>query len=237
MMKKTLNFSVAAALIFIVTALVCELKEIPAASNLNNYAQTVLADNGSMNMVSAIYLDYRMYDTIFEITVFFIAAFGVSYILSKIPSTIEKTDGEINKAELVQNGTSVNLIFLLSTIFAIYIMITGHLGPGGGFVGGVIGGTGILVLSGNKDLNQIENDFEKMRIHGIEKYVLISIPIIGLTTLLFTSEALLNFLPVGTPGSLFSGGTAMILNFLIGFKVFAGTWTIFYHFVSHRGLI
>jgi len=237
MIKKLFNYSVIIILIFITVLLILEINTIPLNNIPEKYSTSVLKDNGSLNMVSAIYLDYRMYDTIFEITVFFIAAFGVSTILSNIPSTKQKSANIKISKDLLQNNVSVNLIFLLSTIFAVYIMITGHLGPGGGFVGGVIGGTGILILSGNKDLYQIEKDFEKMKIHNIEKYVLIAVPILGIMTLFFTGNSLVNFLPQGNPGSIFSGGTAIILNFLIGFKVFAGTWTIFYHFVNHRGLI
>ena len=41
------------------------------------------ADTGALNMVTAIYLDYRAFDTLGEATVFFAAALGVFMLLRK----------------------------------------------------------------------------------------------------------------------------------------------------------
>jgi multicomponent Na+:H+ antiporter subunit B len=132
---------------------------------------------------------------------------------------------------------SGNIIFFLSFLFSVYIMVTGHLGPGGGFVGGVIAGTGLLVMSGNRDIEAMESGLKKMGIHLLEKLIMFFIPISGIIGIILSNQGLKNFLPVGEPGSLFSGGNALLFNFLIGFKVFVGTWTILYNFVRHRGSI
>ena len=42
-----------------------------------------VADTGALNMVTAIYLDYRAFDTLGEATVFFAAALGVFMLLRK----------------------------------------------------------------------------------------------------------------------------------------------------------
>ncbi len=42
-----------------------------------------LADTGALNIVTAIYLNYRSYDTLGEATVFFAAALGVFMLLRK----------------------------------------------------------------------------------------------------------------------------------------------------------
>lgn len=49
------------------------------------------ADTGALNMVTAIYLNYRVYDTLGEATVFFAAALGVFMLLRKDEE--DKTDG------------------------------------------------------------------------------------------------------------------------------------------------
>ena len=47
------------------------------------YLANGVADTGALNMVTAIYLDYRAYDTLGEATVFFAAALGVFMLLRK----------------------------------------------------------------------------------------------------------------------------------------------------------
>ena len=49
------------------------------------------AETGALNMVTAIYLNYRVYDTLGEATVFFAAALGVFMLLRKDEE--DKTDG------------------------------------------------------------------------------------------------------------------------------------------------
>lgn len=50
-----------------------------------------VAETGALNMVTAIYLNYRVYDTLGEATVFFASALGVFMLLRKEGE--EKSDG------------------------------------------------------------------------------------------------------------------------------------------------
>jgi len=47
------------------------------------YLAQGVEDTGALNIVTAIYLDYRAYDTLGEATVFFAAALGVFMLLKK----------------------------------------------------------------------------------------------------------------------------------------------------------
>jgi len=207
----------------------------------NPYLVNPLETNTSLNLISAIYLDYRFYDTIFEVIVFFVAAFGVNMVLEKLPDSKLRKPSKmitIHSEEVdLRMEISGNFIFTLSLIFSIYIVFSGHIGPGGGFVGGVVAGTGLLVLSGSKDLKRIEDNLNSMNIHEIEQSIMFFIPISGIIGLMLSSAGFSNFFPQATPGTFFSGGNALLFNFLIGFKVFSGTWTILYNFVRHRGVI
>ena len=49
----------------------------------NYYVEHGVADTGALNIVTAIYLDYRAFDTLGEATVFFAAALGVFMLLRK----------------------------------------------------------------------------------------------------------------------------------------------------------
>ena len=47
------------------------------------YISHGMRDTGALNMVTAIYLNYRVYDTLGEATIFFASALGVFMILRK----------------------------------------------------------------------------------------------------------------------------------------------------------
>jgi multicomponent Na+:H+ antiporter subunit B len=227
-------------LIFLGITVIININSTQKFDNTASFFDDVLEKNGSLNVVTAIYLDYRLYDSLFEVIVFFVAAFGVSMVLDKLPRNNTGSDEEIDyEYDVVDMRMSIsgNIIFFMSLLFSIYIMITGHLGPGGGFVGGVIAGTGLLVISGTRDVEAMENGLKKMGIHLIEKIIMFFIPISGIVGIILNRQGLQNFLPPGEPGTLISGGNALLFNLLIGFKVFAGTWTILYNFVRHRGSI
>ncbi|MCT4660694.1 MAG: hypothetical protein N4A40_02450 [Tissierellales bacterium] len=49
-------------------------------SAANYYRANSFAETGARNYVTAIYLDYRLFDSIFEATILFIVAAGVSYL-------------------------------------------------------------------------------------------------------------------------------------------------------------
>jgi len=48
------------------------------------YVANGVAETGAMNLVTAIYLNYRVYDTLGEATVFFASALGVYMLLRKL---------------------------------------------------------------------------------------------------------------------------------------------------------
>ena len=254
-MSKTGNIVVLVFLLVFAAGIYLNLNESKLTADRPDYITNLITENGSLNAVGAVYLDYRFYDTLFEVTVFFVAAFGVVMILKRIPATV--SEEHKNNIDYNLNGEAVDfrmktagtLIFFLSQVFAIYIILTGHLGPGGGFVGGVVAGTGVLVLSGTRDIEGIERGFLDLGIPVFEKVIMLTLPLYGLIGLFVFDAALSNFhllehmgiedsrlWGIGR-GELISGGTALFLNMAIGIKVFAGSWAILYHFVKHRGVV
>jgi len=55
----------------------------PRGGQSNYYVEHGLKETGALNMVTAIYLNYRAYDTLGEATVFFASALGVFMLLRK----------------------------------------------------------------------------------------------------------------------------------------------------------
>lgn len=111
-------------------------------------------------------------------------------------------------------------------IFGAYIVLYGHLTPGGGFAGGVILACGyvILTLAFGKDLA-----LRKLSDQGasiMDNSGALAFLIIGL--LGFTGGYFfLNFLEHGERFALFSGGIIPLCNIAIGFKVTASLFAIF----------
>ncbi|MCK4251817.1 hypothetical protein KAX97_10235 [candidate division WOR-3 bacterium] len=123
--------------------------------------------------------------------------------------------------------TITNIVIGFIFIFGVYIILHGHLTPGGGFAGGVII-AGVFILkflafgsgakSEKKSLN-IASIFE-----SIGGLLFIGIAISGL---LLAGTFFLNFLPKGTPLHLLSAGIIPFCNIAISIKVGAGLFSIF----------
>lgn len=50
---------------------------------INYYLEHGVRDTGAINLVASIYLDYRLYDTLMETVVLFMAVIGVTFFLWK----------------------------------------------------------------------------------------------------------------------------------------------------------
>lgn len=113
-------------------------------------------------------------------------------------------------------------------IYGIYIILHGHLTPGGGFAGGaIIAGAFILLILafGSSALNL------KKEIAGssnTESIAILMVVVLALMALLFgTKIFFLNYLPKGEPGELLSAGVIPLYNIFIGIEVAGAILTIF----------
>jgi len=117
---------------------------------------------------------------------------------------------------------TVSLIFL----FGVYIVLHGHLTPGGGFAGGVIIALSFihLVLAFGKDeaMNKLNESIASI-IESIGGLMFWGVALLGLLGGYF----FLNILPKGEPFRLFSSGAIILYNIAIFLKVGAGLFSIF----------
>ena len=123
--------------------------------------------------------------------------------------------------------TITNIVIGFIFLYGVYIILHGHLTPGGGFAGGVIV-AGVFVLrylafggskAGEKKSSITASVFESV---GALLFV-----IIALLGLLIAGVFFFNFLPKGTPLYLLSAGIIPFCNIAIGIKVGAGLFSIF----------
>lgn len=131
--------------------------------------------------------------------------------------------------------TVSRLIFPFIFLFGIYVILHGHLTPGGGFPGGVIIAASVvmILLAYGFDTAQEQMDALSAEVsESLGALILIGLGIMGI---FMVGDFLGEVLPPGTIGSLFSGGNFPILNIGVGMKVGAGVVTIFYAMLGLRG--
>ncbi len=149
----------------------------PASSHVSpHYIEKAVEDTSVPNLVTAILADYRGYDTMFETIVIFTAGISCIFLLRTfqpkesekrlyrhIPTGItlridkkgrfpedsgafERIDSVWVPHDLIVK-TTCRLIVPFIQIFALYVIAHGHHSPGGGFQGGVILGSAMIVFA------------------------------------------------------------------------------------------
>ncbi len=179
------------------------------------YALQTVADTGAQNIVTAIIVTYRGLDTLGEVTVLFLTAAIVAMVLGRSRGPDEaRGSGLLPSGELLTTGTRmlVPLILLLGA----YVFINGHLTPGGGFQGGAIVASAMLLLL----LADPMRRFSHTLIARVESYSGLTYVVIGVLGAILAGGFLDNrLLPLGFFGTIFSAGAIPVIYILIGLKV------------------
>ena len=113
-------------------------------------------------------------------------------------------------------------------IYGVYIVLHGHLTPGGGFAGGtIIAGAFILLILafGSSALNLKK---EVAGSSNTESIAILMVIILALMAMLLGAKVFFfNFLPKGQPGELLSAGVIPLYNIFIGIEVAGAILSIF----------
>ena len=183
------------------------------------YLTKVPADLGAPNVVTGILISFRGFDTLGEVAVLFMVAATVGVLLASEPG--EKpilrsaTGGERQgPSELVRNGAEVVLPLIF--LFGIYVIINGHLSAGGGFQGGAVVASGVMLLMLAYPTGAIHHGFLTIT-ETLAGVFYVSIGILGMV---FAGGFLdSHILPRGDFGTLFSAGAIPLISTLLGIKV------------------
>ena len=122
--------------------------------------------------------------------------------------------------------TITRLTVGLILLYGIYIVLHGHLSPGGGFAGGVIIALSFvhLMLAFGKDaVTERISKQTASKLESVGALLFLSIALIGF----FGGYFFLNILKKGEPFKLFSAGTIPLSNIAISLKVGIGLLAIF----------
>lgn len=120
-------------------------------------------------------------------------------------------------------------------VYGIYLILHGHLSPGGGFAGGTIIASSlilyILAFGFTPDNKRLSDSWTRI----IESGGTLFFCLIGLLGILLGNNFLSNRVagfPLGNLGDLISGGSVFILTVAIGLKVTSSMLSIFSHLVD-----
>jgi len=167
----------------------------------------------SANAVTSVVTYFRGLDTLGEVTILFLAIFGISLGIDRSrPSKILNIFEEDNF--LLKFG--MKIIFPLIILFGFYIILHGHLSPGGGFQGGVIIASGFLLMFLAKE-NNFNLNHKILTI--FESFSGVGFVLFGVLGFVLVNNFLGNFLPLGVLGNFFSGGVISIIYVFVGIKV------------------
>ena len=237
---KAISVICCVALISMLLVAVSYLPPVGSADNpasnevVEKYIEDGMQDTGAVNIVTGMILDYRAFDTFGESNVLFIATCTVLILLrSDKKKDKQKAAAEARREQyyepkddsILQKITF--LLFPIIVIFGIYVILNGHISPGGGFSGGAIIGAGLILYAnafGFEKLNRFftEKTYKTISFSALAFYCLAK------SYSFFTgANHLESGIPLGDPGAILSSGLILPLNICVGLVV-ACTMYAFY---------
>jgi len=176
-------------------------------------------DVGGTNAIGAIYLGYRVYDTLFEalmlvvsvVAVIQMSAYDVTQVATGPSSRIQRWGG--------MAVFSIRFISPLIILFGIYLIANGHLTAGGGFQGGLAVAAFFICRYLIYDIY----DLPIKKVMKFEEGIFFISVVIAIMVVFADNIAYLRFI---------SDYYLVIMNSLIGLKVTCGFIILFYRFIA-----
>lgn len=194
------------------------------------YIEKGMEESGAVNMVTNMILSYRGFDTFGETCVLFIAATCVIVLLRRNEEEIENAkeqdwnyesgaDAILQKVTLIL----VPIIFL----YGFYIILNGHLSPGGGFSGGATIGAGLILYVTTFGFHKTQKFFGE-KTYEIVKVGALSLYSVTMIYYFYTGANMIkSMIPLGTPGDILSSGMILPINIFVGLEVACTMYAFF----------
>ncbi len=240
--------------VVIVCLLLATVAELPPFGHERNPANNEVIrryvehgghETGAQNIVAGLILDYRAFDTFGESAVLFTAAVSVLMMLgasrrNKIKNAPSlKSDGNFPRREspfeepILRGVASLSIPAIL--MLGCVVVINGHLTPGGGFSGGAILSTALILAANAYGFERVHEFFNE-RTFIISSSTALMIYALSKGYSFFTgANHFYSIIPKGTVGNILSAGLILPLNICVGLIV-AGTLYTFYALFSKGDL-
>lgn len=254
-MKRLYRIAAVVMLLIVITFLMKMVMELPpfgAAENPYNnevsrrYIEQGIPETGAVNFVAGMILDYRAFDTFGESTVLFVAACSVLILLklgehgkgeapteAMLEAEWDDRHYEPKNDGILQLAAKVLVPVLL--MYGIYVVLNGHLSPGGGFSGGAIMGAALILYLNAFGFEKASRFFTFKTFRWVTFLSLMTYA--GLKSYSFFTGAnhIESGIPLGTPGAILSSGFILPLNICVGLIVMC-TMYAFYTLFRKGGM-
>lgn len=234
--------------VMFIAVLLYTVSYLPRTGNAKNpdnnevaerYIEYGLQDTGAVNIVTGMILNYRGFDTFGETCVLFIATSCVMILLmvneEELKKTIELNDRRYEPKNDVILQKVASVLVPVIFIFGIYVILNGHLSPGGGFSGGAIIGAGMILYVSAFGFHKTQKFFNENRYKGVKVTALTLYGILMIYYFYTGANGIDNHIPLGKPGSILSSGMILPINIFVGSEV-ACTMYAFYALFRRGGL-
>ena len=240
---KVLSVVFCVILIGILTATVYFLptfasSDVPAVNEVyEHYVAQGRDETGAVNTVAGLILDYRAFDTLGESFVLFTATCAVLILMDdkhKKPKKEMHETVNYSRDPIVKSMAAILIPLIL--VFGAYILVNGHLSPGGGFSGGAILGAGFILYA------MVYGDEQALKVLSERKIKVVTICSLSFYCLaksysFFTGNEfnrVHSVISAGTPGDILSGGLIMPLNIAVGLVVCCTMYSFYMLFKRGR---
>ena len=212
------------ALILILMVAVSYLPPVGATDNPGSnevsakYIEDGMQDTGAVNIVTGMILDYRAFDTFGESTVLFVAAGTVLILLwNEQKKNGKKSDDLIYEPKpniILQNIAKV--LVPIALMFGMYVVLNGHLSPGGGFSGGAIMGAALILYCNAFGAEATQRFFTYKTFNTIIVTALAFYAIAKSYSFYTGANQIHSIIPHGIVGNIISSGLILPLNIAVG---------------------
>ncbi len=247
---KIMSVVLCLGIILVLLWTVASLPVTGVASNPDNnevaarYIERGLQETGAVNIVTGMILAYRAFDTFGESCVLFIGSCCVLVLLrldgNSKNENIRKMIAESNdrhfepKNDIILQKCACVLVPIIM-IFGIYIVLNGHLSPGGGFSGGAVLGSGLILYLNAFGYEKMGKMFTE-KLYRRTTLCALTFYCLAKSYSFFTgANHLESGIPLGTPGAILSSGLILPLNICVGLVV-ACTMYAFYTLFRKGGM-
>jgi multicomponent Na+:H+ antiporter subunit B len=179
------------------------------------------------NMVTAVNFDYRGLDTLGEEFMLLGAVTGTLVLLrGRRGENVSDAPAEAEGRPIPPRSDAVALACRLFApvllLFGIYVVLHAQLTPGGGFQGGAIIGSGVLLLYLGEGYRVWRRLVRSHLFDAVEATGALIFALAGWAPMIFGAKFLENILPLGKTGALISGGLILVTNAGVALAVAGG---------------
>lgn len=187
---------------------------------MERYVSRGMDETGAVNLVAGVILDYRAFDTLGESHVLYTAASAVLILLLLTEKKENEPEAErtVMRKDLILRKTACVLVPVIM-LFGIYVILNGHLGPGGGFSGGAIIGGGLILYVIAFGFERLERFLNEKTYKLIVLCALSFYSISKCYSFFCGANGLETVFTTGTAGAILSAGLILPLNIAVGIVV------------------